>query len=265
LHEHREVPGLRPSHPAQFYDALLDGRHNTAADRAAVAAFTRQVPTVAAGARAYRAFMHRTTRYVAHRGVTQFLDGGSGIPTSPNLHEVAQSIRPDARVVYVDKDRTAIDVAATLLDTCTPAGTLSYIQADLRSGAALLELSGLDQSKPIALSLNAVIHFLSDDEAYDVVRSLTAPLVPGSYVAMTHLTFDYDREAVEEMASLYSSSTAPLLPRTGEEIARFFTGLEIIDPGIIGISEWRPDPATDPESPPAELIHTYGVLARVPG
>jgi S-adenosyl methyltransferase len=264
MREDQDVTRLRPSHPAQFYDALLGGRHNTAADRSAVDAFTVKVPTVAAGARAYRAFMHRTTRYVARRGVRQFLDGGSGIPTSPNLHEIAQSERPDARVVYVDWDQDAIDIAASLLDTTTPEGSLAYIRADLRSGPDLLDLSGLDLSEPVCLSLNAVLHLMSDEDAYDVVRSLTAPLVSGSYVAFTHLTYDYDRRAVEEMALLYSTSTAPLIPRTRRQIEQFLTGLEPVEPGIVGISEWRPDPDSDPDSPPAHLIHTYGVLARVP-
>ncbi len=232
-------------HTARVYDYILGGKDNYEADRAAGEAVKTLWPTVTIATRANREFMHRATRYLALRGVTQFLDIGSGIPTRPNLHEVAQTITPEARVVYVDNDPIVLAQAAPLL-AGTPDGRTAYIPADVTTPRAILDAPQLhdilDLSQPLALSLIGLLPFIPDDrQAYEMVATLVEALAPGSYLVMSHITPDFDPTAIAAATRLYHDSSLPMRTRSRAEFARFFEGLELLEPGIVSAQRWRRD------------------------
>ncbi|MCM3923953.1 SAM-dependent methyltransferase [Frankia sp. AiPs1] len=254
-------------HSARIYDYFLGGKDNYPADRAAAEQALIGFPTARTGARENRAFLRRVTRFlVAQRGITQFLDIGTGIPTSPNLHEVAQAAAPDARVVYADNDPIVLAHARALLAS-TPQGRTAYIDADLRDPAAILASAELrdtlDLTRPVGLSLVAVFHFIPDEaDPYGIAARLLDALPAGSYLALSHATGDFDPGA-EELAATYRARGVSMTMRGRAAVERFFAGLELVEPGVVAAQRWRPDDPSFGGVADAE-VSGYGALARKP-
>ncbi len=254
-------------HPARVYDHLLGGKDNFSADREFAAQVQAAFPSAKLAALENRAFMARAVSYLAREaGVRQFLDVGTGLPTSPNVHEVAQAIAPDSRVVYVDNDPIVLVHARALL-TSAPEGATAYVDADLREPDRILAgmSETLDLSRPVALTLIAVLHFITDDmDPYGIVGRIVRALPSGSYLAMSHGTFDpIPPETLARMRQLQAASDQPFRPRTRDEVAGFFTGLELLDPGIVPVAEWRAGDEAQPR-PSAADVGFYGAVARIP-
>jgi hypothetical protein len=254
-------------HPARIYDYLLGGKDNFPADRAAVDEVLRVNPTGRTPPRENRAFLGRAVRYLAaEAGIRQFLDIGAGIPTPPNVHQIAQGITPESRVVYVDNDPIVMTHARALLIS-NPEGRTDYVDADLLDvesivGSEQLKAT-LDLSQPVGLLLIAVLHFLPDDaDPHGAVTRLVDALPSGSYVAVSHLTGDFNPVAWETVAGIYRRSGMLMRVRPRPEIARFFDGLEFVDPGLQSLPRWRPDPGSG-EVSDAE-VSVYGGVARKP-
>jgi hypothetical protein len=259
-------------HPARVYDYLLGGKDNYAADRAAAEAGIKANPNSRTPPRENRAFMRRAVSYlVREAGISQFLDIGTGIPTSPNVHEIAQDADPRARIVYVDNDPIVLSHARALL-TSGPGGRTAYIDADLRDIEKILGsrdlLGTLDLSQPVALMLIAVLHFIPDaDDPYGLVGRLVAALPSGSYLAVSHLTGDFDPAAWAGVAAVFRRSGVIMQVRSLPEVSRFFTGLDLIEPGVVSLPRWRPD--RDAEVGQAGLpsdaaVSVFGGIARKP-
>ena len=257
-----QQPSLNPQvpHPARVYDYWLGGKTNFAADREIAQAIAAHVPSVPLAARANRAFLTRVTRWlVREAGVRQFLDIGTGVPTSPNLHEVAQEIAPEVRVVYVDNDPVVHAHAQALLAS-HPAGRAGFILADLRDPEAVLAhptvTETLDLKRPVALMLVAVLHFLSDaDDPRGIVARLLDPLPPGSYLAITHATAEsFDPKDVASGLATAARAGYRVVPRNRTEVERFFDGLELVEPGVVPVDAWRPEGPTRAASPSRVLI-----------
>ncbi|MEU2616175.1 SAM-dependent methyltransferase [Micromonospora sp. NPDC007271] len=252
-------------HSARIYDYWLGGKDNFAADRAVAEALATAIPTIRAMAAENRHFVHRVARYlVGQAGVRQFLDIGTGIPTRPNLHEVAQQIAPETRVVYVDNDPIVL-VHARALMISTEQGRSEYIHADLREPEKILQdpaLTGtLDLDQPVALTLIAILMLLADtDDPWGKVRVLMDALPSGSYVAITHPTGDFDPEAMAAAVSSAAKGGMTLVPRSRAEVARLFDGWELIEPGIVPVMAWQPDNA--PSDPHA--AYYWAGVARKP-
>ena len=240
------------AHQARMYDYLLGGKDNYAADREAVEAARKVWPEFAFAARANRAFLGRVVRYLAgEAGIRQFLDIGTGIPTAGNLHEVAQAIAPETRVVYVDYDPIVLAHARALLDS-SEAGATEYIEADLRdTGTILTRAAGLlDFSKPVAVTMLALLHAIPDsDDPYGIVATLMAAVPPGSYLAISLGASDLaEQETMRSIADSWNSGSQQRVTwRSREQVARFFAGLDLIEPGLVPVEEWRPEPGTTDE------------------
>ncbi|MEU3093351.1 SAM-dependent methyltransferase [Streptomyces sp. NPDC006967] len=231
-------------HPARMYDWFLGGKDNYPVDEELGRQLVGFAPVIPVMARMNRAFMHRATRWVAGQGVRQFLDIGTGIPTEPNLHQVAQEVAADARVVYCDNDPIVLVHAEALLRG-TDEGVVDYVQADARDTAAIVEQARrtLDFEKPVALSLIALLHFIGDEDgAYELVERLKEELAPGSYLIMSHLTPDFHpEEASKKVVGLYRAGGLTMDMRSRERFARFFEGLEVVEPGMVAAEEWHPE------------------------
>jgi hypothetical protein len=245
-----DAPGRshRPATAARMYDYYLGGIHNFPADRAAAKAVVARLPDVPMVARANRGFLGRTVRHLIAAGVRQFLDIGSGIPTEGNVHEIAQAAASGSRVVYADIDPVAVSDCLELLHG-NPRATA--VRGDLRTPQAILEHRSvrnlLDFTQPVGLLLAAVLHFVPDDpQVYAVVADLVAALPPGSYLAISHgaaETFQPSAAEATAAAAVYRTQTAtPGKPRTRADVQRFFIGLHLIDPGVVWVHEWHPDP-----------------------
>ncbi|WP_052848270.1 SAM-dependent methyltransferase [Streptomyces avicenniae] len=239
-------------HSARVYDYLLGGRTNYDPDRAAGDASVAAWPSLPVSMRQTRFFMHRVVRHlVTEHGVRQFLDIGTGIPNPPDLHEVAQDLAPDTRVVYADNDPLVLTHARALTRS-SPEGRTAHLDADLRDpdsllGAALLHET-LDLGRPVALSLIALVHLLPDeDDPWGLVRRLMDALAPGSFLALTVFTGDTDPERVAGVGREYTARGIPVRIRDRAEAERFFDGLAPLDPGVTLVHRWRPDPANDPD------------------
>ncbi|MFE2376749.1 SAM-dependent methyltransferase [Streptomyces sp. NPDC059398] len=239
-------------HPARVYDVLLGGKTNYAADRAMADQVLVNLPSARPTALANRTFMHRATRYLAaEAGVRQFLDIGTGIPTSPNLHEVAQGVAPDSRVVYVDNDPIVL-AHSRALHVGHPSGRTAYLDADAADPEAVLASPALhetlDLGRPVALSMCLLLHWLpADSDPYAVVRRLTRELAPGSHVVITHLARDLDRAGSGALEADFRASGSHLKARTKDEVARFFDGMTLVEPGIVVPDQWRPEPEEEGE------------------
>lgn len=255
-------------HSARMYDYYLGGRTNFTADREAVGKVMAAFPAALIAARANREFMHRSTRYLAQAGLRQFLDIGTGIPTQPNLHEVAQLIAPDARIVYVDNDPIVLAHAAALLQS-DPRGSTNYVQADLTQPETILTSpvlrQALDLRQPVALSLNAVLHFITDAYgAHQIVDRLKDALAPGSALVISHGTADFAPAEASKASGVYQAAGTSAQPRTLTDIERFFHGWDLVEPGITMTHRWHPDHTghlsdiTDAES------GVYAAVARKP-
>ncbi|MFE8941958.1 MULTISPECIES: SAM-dependent methyltransferase [unclassified Streptomyces] len=234
-------------HSARMYDYFLGGITNFPADRDAAARAMGAFPSILIAARSNRAFMHRSTRHLAEQGMDQFLDIGTGIPTSPNLHEVAQTTTPHAHVVYTDNDPIVLAHARALLHS-HPEGRTAYVPGDVTDPTALLEHPALrdelDFTRPIALSLNALLHFVTDQhhDVRGIVARLKDALPSGSTLTISHVTPDFDPDAIARLAAIYQAAGTPGQARTRDEILTFFDGWELLDPGLVPILRWRPDP-----------------------
>ncbi len=243
------------AHIARVYNYWLGGKDNFAADRAAGEQAIRAFPEIGLSARSNRAFLARAVRFLAGEAeVRQFLDIGTGIPTANNTHEVAQSVAPAARIVYVDNDPVVLTHARALL-TSDPAGATDYIDADLRDPRGILARAErlLDFDRPVALMLIAVLHLLDDeDDPYRIVETLLDPLPPGSYLAMSHPAKDINAEAMARMAETLNKTMAEKVTwRDKPAVAKFFNGLELVDPGMVQASKWRPSSESEAASPAA--------------
>jgi hypothetical protein len=251
------------AHPARVYDYLLGGKDNYEADREAGQAFAAAMPNILQGVQANRAFLRRAVQYLAgEAGIRQFLDIGTGLPTAENTHQVAQSIAPDSRVVYVDNDPIVLTHARALL-TSTPEGVTAYIDADARDPARILReaASTLDFSKPVAVMMLLVLHFIPDsDDPHQIIAQLMAALPSGSYLTVSDATSDIDTDRVTSATAQYNARTGPVrsTPRTHAEISRYFTGLQLVDPGLVPVPEWRA------LANPAKAIPAYAGVGRKP-
>jgi hypothetical protein len=253
-----EIDTSRP-HPARIYDYLLGGKDNYEVDREAGNELAAAAPEARLGMRANRDFMRRAVRHVVGAGVRQILDIGTGLPTSPNVHEVAQEVAPDVRIAYVDNDPIVNTHAHVLLSRTA---ATSIVLADLREPRAILDHPDvrrvIDFDQPVALLLVAILHFLGDDEhPEEIVATLRDALPAGSYLVLSHGTDDFaDRTDAE---AVYKKATATLNLRTHAEIARFFDGFELVEPGLPQAPYWRPD---SPPPPGSQQIGLYGGVAR---
>jgi hypothetical protein len=255
--EDRPPSGVDTSvpHSARIYDWWLGGKDNFAADRAMGAALIEAIPTLRTMAAENRRFVHRVARYlVAEAGIRQFLDIGTGIPTSPNLHEVAQSVAPTTRVVYVDNDPIVLAHARALMDSSAQ-GRSEYIHADLRQPEKILAdatLSNtLDLSQPVALTLIAILMLIRDeDNPAGHVRTLMDALPSGSYLAITHPTQDFNPDEMRAAVDAATRGHMTLVPRTRAEVERFFDDWNLVEPGLVPVMAWRPDgePPADPQA-----------------
>jgi SAM-dependent methyltransferase len=232
-------------HPARVYDYWLGGKDNFEADRKVAEAAIAATPGVVMGARENRAFLGRAVRHLAQQGVTQFLDIGTGIPAAGNTHEVAQGIDPAAHVVYVDNDPIVMVHARALLRSAAE-GRTAYIEADLRDPQSILThprtLEVLDFSKPVAVIIvGTLMHIRDEDDPWGAVKQFTDVICPGSYLAVTHLTADFEPEKMAALADSYNTGPLLFTNRTHEQVSRFFEGFEIVEPGLVWAAEWRPE------------------------
>ncbi|WP_327182447.1 SAM-dependent methyltransferase [Streptomyces sp. NBC_01334] len=258
-----EIDTSKP-HPARMYDWYLGGKDNYPVDEAMGRQMLALDPRVPVMARVNRAFMHRSTRWLATNGVRQFLDVGTGIPTEPNLHQVAQQIAPDARVVYCDNDPIVLAHAAALLRS-TSEGVTEYLQADVRDPDAIIAGAGkiLDLSRPVALSLVALLHFVSDEDgAHELVDRLLAALPSGSYLMMTHATADFSPEESAAATAKLKAAGVTLALRSREEFTRFFDGLDLVEPGVAVVPEWHPELGELVPGQDDGVIPGYGAVGR---
>ena len=261
------LPDIDPSQPspARIYDFWLGGSQNFEADREAGRRAAEAMPTLVGAIRANRAFLGRVVRHLAGTaGISQFLDLGSGVPTVGNVHEVAMEVNPDARVVYVDVDQVAIAHARMLLAQVPNAVA---IFADLRRPDSVLShpllKQILDMSKPVAILMNAVLHFVPDSEdPAGIVSAYVAAGAPGSYLALSHAAPDLAHPGEQQqMLDDYQRSTrVPFINREPEVVEGWLAGLEIQPPGLVTVDQWQPEPNAA-ETP---ILRTYGVLARKP-
>jgi hypothetical protein len=241
-------PDLRfdPSvpHPARVYAYWLGGKDHYPADRHAAEEVIRHRPQVVAGARANRAFLARVVRFLAAEcGIRQFLDIGTGLPAPHNTHEVAQAIAPDSRIVYVDNDPLVLVHARALL-TGTTQGSCDYVDADLRDTPAIMAGAArtLDFTRPAAILLLAVLHFISDaDDPAGIVTTLARHLAPGSFVVISHLTSDFAPGPVTVGVAAFNALVpTTLIPRSHAQVSGLFGGLPLVPPGVVPLTEWRP-------------------------
>ncbi|AWK12350.1 hypothetical protein SSP531S_42290 [Streptomyces spongiicola] len=249
-------PGIDISVPSvsRIYDYYLGGSHNFEVDREAARRAMRFMPGLPKVMQANRAFMRRAVRYAVSEGVSQFLDIGSGIPTFGNTHEIAQKADPEARIVYVDHDPVAVAHSQAVLEGNDKAG---IVKADLRDPADILADGEttrlLDLDRPVALLLVAVLHFLEDSDApLRSVAALRDGLAPGSLVVVTHASYEgipLPREQAGGAVGVYEDIRNPLVMRSREEIARFFDGFEMVEPGLVSMPDWRPETSAAQEDP----------------
>jgi SAM-dependent methyltransferase len=266
-----EIPlGIDTSkpHPARIYDYYLGGKNHFAPDRETAERVLQSTPHPGTFARENRAFLGRAVRYLAKEaGIRQFLDIGAGLPTTNNVHEVAQAIAPSARVVYADNDPMVLAHARMLLSS-SPEGRTGYIHADLRDPSSILAdpvtRDVLDFGQPIALMLVAVLHFITDeDKPAGVIAPLLDALPPGSYFVASHATTEHNPAEGAAVERAYREAGIPVQLRDSSDFARLaFSGLELIPPGMVLVSEWRRD-GTGPGPLPFE-VNCYGGIARKP-
>lgn len=260
-----DIDTTRP-HSARMYDYYLGGKDHFQVDRDTAEAAARSWTAVRTAVRENRAFLGRAVRHlVREAGIRQFLDIGTGLPSANNVHEVAQALDPSCRVVYVDNDPIVLAHAHALL-TSSPQGRTAYIDADLHDPRGILDEPAvrgtLDFDQPIALMLVAILHFLTDeDDPRQIVHTLLDALPTGSYLTASHVTPEHDPEGVHGLEQAYRNGGIPAQARTAAEFTELaFGGLELIEPGVALVSEWRPDGAAT--RPRADEVNWYGGIAR---
>ena len=249
---------------ARIYDYWLGGKDNFKADREAGDLMIQQYPGIVQGVRMNRAFLGRAVHYLAaEAGIRQFLDIGTGLPSSNNTHEVAQRAAPDARIVYVDNDPIVLNHAQALL-TSTPEGACAYIDADIRDTAKILKDAAnvLDFSEPVAVCLIMILQFVpDDDDPWQIARTLMDSVPSGSYLAVAHPGSDVDQEvgpALRQLSTRMGGTRAA--PRSHQQVSQFFDGLEMVDPGLVQLHRWRPGPGVDNKRD----LAAYGGVGRKP-
>jgi len=253
----------KTAHPARVYDYWLGGKDNFEADRIAGEATIAAYPAIRASARANRSFLARSVRYLAaEAGIRQFLDIGTGLPTASNTHEVAQSVAPESRIVYVDNDPLVLSHARALL-TSSPEGVTDYLDADLRDTDTIIEQAAatLDFTRPVAIMLLAILHYIPDlTEAQRIVARLVSAVPSGSYLVISHAASDISPEQMAEMIRRMNEHLAEAnhVGRTREVVARFFDGLDVLEPGVVKVTQWRPESQVEAEGPTS----LWGGVAR---
>jgi hypothetical protein len=264
-----DIPAAPPSfdttvaHPARVYDYWLGGKDNYEADREAAEQVVSIMPSILPGVRANRAFLRRAVEYLAgEAGIRQFLDVGTGLPTAQNTHEVAQSIAPESRIVYVDNDPIVLAHARALL-TSSPQGATAYLEADARDTGAILDGAAriLDFSQPIAVMILCVLQYVPDSgEPRQIVSRLLDAVPSGSYLALSDGTGDIDAERGAQATAAYNARLGQnrITPRTRAQITAYFDGLDFIEPGLVPLHQWRPVVTS------AEPVPAYAGLARKP-
>ncbi|GAA2351747.1 SAM-dependent methyltransferase [Dactylosporangium salmoneum] len=254
------------AHPARRYNYWLGGKDNFAVDRASGDLIAGRFPAAPAAARANRAFAGRAVQYLARRGIRQFLDIGTGLPGPGNTHEIAQRIDPLSRVVYVDNDPIVLAHARALLTAAAP-DTVAYLDRDLRDPDSILHdqvlTATLDLTRPVAVLLVAVLHFIDHPDPHHIVARLRQALAPGSYVVISHGTADFlDIQAKAALPGLTARDAAGFYPRSRDDLLALLDGLGLVEPGLVSVIDWHnpvePGPFT------AEQIGVYGAVARVP-
>jgi SAM-dependent methyltransferase len=256
--------GLDTSVPnvARIYDYWLGGRENFQADRATAEQLLKLVPEARSAARDNRAFLHRAVRFLAKRGITQFLDIGTGMPGATTVLDTAREVNPDCRVAYVDYDPIVVSHGRALL---TKSRQAIVVQADLRQPRAVLDHPSvrehLDFGKPVAVLLLAVLHFISDDDDPSaIIAAVRDALVPGSYLAIGHVTRDNAPDAMVSAAiAEFAKTSASIWPRTASQIRHLFSGFDLVEPGLVPAHTWWPDPGGPPVRESALLL---GGVAR---
>jgi hypothetical protein len=255
---------INQPHSARIYDYWLGGKDNFAVDRAVGEAMIAAIPGMRYMAKENRKFMHRAVRHlVEQEGITQFIDIGTGIPTRPNLHEIAQNRVGASRVVYVDNDPIVLSHARALL-TSAPAGRVEYIAADIRKPHSILKdpalRDTLDLKQPIGLTLIAVLMLLADaDDPWDQVAQLCAALPSGSCLAITHPTADFNADEVNAAVAAATSAGMTLVARPRNSVERLFGGWKLLEPGVVPVSAWRPD---EPVDHPKAAYYWAGVARK---
>ena len=250
---------------ARMYDYFLGGAHNFGVDRELARKVLQAIPSASLAVQANRAFLHRAVRYLTAQGIRQFIDIGSGIPTEGNVHETAQHEAADARVLYVDHDPVAV-VHSELILSGNPNATV--IQADLRRPDDILgsaELGKLiDLSQPVAVLMVAVLHFVSAEEhPVTLIDRFRDRVAPGSYLAISHLTADGRQASAQTAAGLYQSASDPMFLRNRDQVQELFTGWDLVEPGLVWVSQWRPEWPDDVGADPA-ASYVYAGLAQKP-
>jgi hypothetical protein len=252
------------AHPARVYDYWLGGKDNFAADREAAERVLAAAPGLRMRVRANRAFLARAVYFLAgEAGVRQFLDIGTGIPSANNTHEVAQAAAPTARVVYVDNDPIVITHAKALLNS-DPAGATDYLQADLREPEEILAAARrtLDFDQPIAVMLLGVLHLIQDEEdPWGIVARIIAAVPSGSYLTISHPAIEINPGQREAQKRYNERVSTPQTLRGRDDVARFFTGMEMVEPGLVQVHQWRPDPE---KIAPKNFATAHGGVARKP-
>jgi O-methyltransferase involved in polyketide biosynthesis len=254
------------AHSARVYDYLLGGKTNYAADRQAGDAALAAMPSMRDTARAQRAFVQRAARFAAEAGIDQFLDIGTGIPTEPNLHQIAQDVNPDARVVYVDNDPIVLAHAAALMGGAR--GSLAYVHADAREPAAILGAEQLratiDLTRPVAVSVIGIVHFLDDDTVHKLISTLMDAVPSGSYLSITVGTFDLDDSGeVRRTNEVYARAGIEGWARTRDQVRELLAGLDVVPPGIVQPLHWRPGPTAFPNGANRDRA-LWAAVARKP-
>ncbi|TYB43572.1 SAM-dependent methyltransferase [Actinomadura chibensis] len=248
-------------HSARIWNYWLGGKDNFPVDREAGDQFLQIFPGMAQGAQASRGFLTRSVRFLAESGIRQFLDVGTGLPTVDNTHEVAQRVAPESVIVYVDNDPLVLAHARALL-TSTPEGRTAYIHADAEDPENVLRRAAefIDLSRPVGLILSGIMgHVVDDDQARWIVRRLVDALAPGSYLSLNDGTNVLSEANVEAHERYNRSGAAPYKQRSPEQLARFFDGLDLVEPGLVMVSKWRVDPGR-----PVPEVDGYGAVGRKP-
>ncbi|XRQ12180.1 SAM-dependent methyltransferase [Actinomadura welshii] len=253
-------------HTARVWNYWLGGKDNYIVDQELGDQIQEVLPDIVASARADRGFLGRAVTHLAgEAGIRQFLDLGTGLPSAGNTHEVAQAIAPESRIVYVDNDPLVLAHAHALL-TSAPGGTTDYIEADVRDIDTVLEraTATLDLGEPVAIMMLGILNFVTDDaEAHRIVDRLLAAVPSGSHLAIAHPTGEVNGEAAQQAVDMSNEAgVAPMRLRSRAELERFFDGLELLEPGVVSCSQWRP-PATGTDAPPPAVYQFCG-LARKP-
>jgi hypothetical protein len=261
-----EIDGSRPN-VARMYDYWLGGKDHFEADRTAARNIEAVFPRAALACRDNRVFLQRAVRLLTSRGIRQFIDIGSGLPTAENTHQVAQAAVPGSRVAYVDNDPVVCVYAQAML--AEESNGAIAVQGDIREPDAILADPAIKQhidfGEPLAVLCVAVLHFVGEAERpYDALKTLTDAMPPGSYLALTHITpEEVAADARETAQEVYAGASAPITPRTRAEVSGFFAGLDLVAPGIVDVTAWHPEipPARRPGVPPGKA-HICGGIGR---